>query len=587
MAAAPVPVPSGGAISFLDDYKTPALKKILRDSGVPPQEVLAAKTRLELLEIADSYGIKDAPDQWGMSPTTKAQMGQKMSKSSDAAVSGNPHLLSSGASKREVTQEAPTKSTGGHGSHSVAATHATASSSQSRGGTSPSKASPPTNGGVTGTREQVAGSRASRASAQRLQRAQERSARNAAEKQQRAGGGSSRVGGRAADQPKRSPTHRTPDELIASGFPSEKVASLFSCRQPPDDAQISLSELKEAEVSAELLRRAGFPLKALASVGFTTDELATVLVRADNLKELQALGFTTSHLYTAGFEPQQLRGVGFSPAQLLAGGASLPDLKTAGFAPAALKDAGYGPAELLKAGYTRPQVREAGFTARVLRKKNNWSGEMVREAGFTAAECREQLDATADELREMGYGEAAIRAAGYAAVDKPTQAEPSESEANTSEALPAEMPTAAEGANGSPARVPPIKPPGAKPAPPAAGPMAALAHLLDTGLVELAKLPAGERGCSFLINDVGELLRETVRAPDGPRTAVDRPLMSPGRLSMSPGRLPRASTLWPPPDPLHTDPLHTDRGGPPRRRFSSQRRSTPVGCSSAIEIRRH
>ena len=50
--------------SSLEELKLPEIKKILRSCEVDPTDILAAKTRFELLELAAANGITDVPDEW-------------------------------------------------------------------------------------------------------------------------------------------------------------------------------------------------------------------------------------------------------------------------------------------------------------------------------------------------------------------------------------------------------------------------------------------------------------------------------------------------------------------------------------------
>ena len=52
------------SMGSLEELKLPEIKKILRSCDVDPTDILAAKTRYELIELAHSNGITDVPDEW-------------------------------------------------------------------------------------------------------------------------------------------------------------------------------------------------------------------------------------------------------------------------------------------------------------------------------------------------------------------------------------------------------------------------------------------------------------------------------------------------------------------------------------------
>ena len=51
-------------MATLEELKIPDIKKILRSCDIDPTDILAAKTRVELLELARHNGIVDVPDEW-------------------------------------------------------------------------------------------------------------------------------------------------------------------------------------------------------------------------------------------------------------------------------------------------------------------------------------------------------------------------------------------------------------------------------------------------------------------------------------------------------------------------------------------
>lgn len=52
------------AMATLEDLKIPEIKKILRGCDIDATDILAAKTRFELIELAHYNGIYDVPDEW-------------------------------------------------------------------------------------------------------------------------------------------------------------------------------------------------------------------------------------------------------------------------------------------------------------------------------------------------------------------------------------------------------------------------------------------------------------------------------------------------------------------------------------------
>ena len=63
--------------SSLEDLKVPEIKKILRGCEVDPTDILAAKTRMELLELARFNGIVEVPDEWTIAKIKQQRMKAK------------------------------------------------------------------------------------------------------------------------------------------------------------------------------------------------------------------------------------------------------------------------------------------------------------------------------------------------------------------------------------------------------------------------------------------------------------------------------------------------------------------------------
>ena len=66
----------------LEDLKLPEIKKILRSCEVDPTDILAAKTRYELLELARFNGITTIPDEWTIA---KIKQQKQLAKTKAAA----------------------------------------------------------------------------------------------------------------------------------------------------------------------------------------------------------------------------------------------------------------------------------------------------------------------------------------------------------------------------------------------------------------------------------------------------------------------------------------------------------------------
>ena len=53
-------------MATMAELSIPQIKRLLRACDVPPTSVLAATTKLELVELAGNHGIVQVPDEWTM-----------------------------------------------------------------------------------------------------------------------------------------------------------------------------------------------------------------------------------------------------------------------------------------------------------------------------------------------------------------------------------------------------------------------------------------------------------------------------------------------------------------------------------------
>ena len=544
-----------------DSIKTPAIKRILRHAGVPPAKILGAHTRAELLEVAEEHGITQPPDDWGYPPESQSLQSRAQSavqKASDMSVRMMAVASDTFFSKRNTAAEPAGTKTPSPGKSAVSSAPAGPSSSAGGGyhaaagggGSGLGGSSSVGGDGSVAARKPAAAadmSTASRVSANRLQRAQERSERSG-----RAGaglpeggptnGGAKGKGGGAKRKDDNAP-HRTFEQLVEAGVEEAAVNIMLAKRADTeagraalasaDPTLVTLAEMIANGVPPAQLRDLGFSWHALVGAGLSVDTLAPAVKRSDRLPELLANGFGVNHLLTAGYDLPSLKKGGVSiHAMRKAGVGFFPIRVSAGFTAADFKQAGFSPSDMVEAGFSPAQVRETGFTAKVLFKKCKWTVKQVLEAGYTTAELRVQLELTPEELRSTwGFSEAELRTAGF----KPEELDPRAAVERAAATLAADSdgvegraaaPRAAEeraGARPAPGSVSALQVPlpQAAPAPapaPAVDQIAAAAAALETllvaGLAELARLPPRERGTSMLINDVGELLRESGRTEE-------------------------------------------------------------------------
>lgn len=365
----------------MQSLKLNELKKILRSCEVDPTDILAAKTRFELLELARHNGIDDVPDEWTVAKikSQKRLQQQQMPAADPRSLDAPPAIVAhTGQGLSFFSRRARSES--------------------------------PAPAGAQGEfRPEGAVSAASNAAARRLARAQ----------------------GRATDRgkgvpagPLRGPKMRTHAELQRQvGFTDEQKAAVLAMRaaraEPPtgeaaDPGLVSLDELKQLGYAPASLTKAGFAPQVLHEAGFTAAELAgDPKISAATLKELN---YGPASLLAIGMTPPQLRQAGFSPAQLRREAPlTLVDLKAAGFTAQEFKQHGFSAAELEQAGFSKNDVRLAGFQPGSLFRKCKFTLADLRDAGFAAAEVRPATGAAPEQLIAAGFTAEEVRAAGYSA----------------------------------------------------------------------------------------------------------------------------------------------------------------------------
>ena len=408
-------------MATLEELKIPDIKKILRGCDIDATDILAAKTKFELIELAKFNGIFDVPDEWTIAKI-KQQRAEERAKASKAA-----------------NQLGGDGTTPPHGSWKMADKKPKGMSFFSR------RESPSASGIMTTTipgtplptREEGAPagtftSTASRMAQRRLDRAQGRASERGAG-EPRAGGGrppaaaAPRGGGGGGGSSQsaagmRPPNMRTLGELKAIGLTGAQRDQILEERPPPaegeapaiDPGLVTLEELVKVGYTPGTLAKANFPPKMLKEAGFTPAQLlenpkCTPAVMRD-------LGFTPKEMQEAGMDHRQLRAAGYRPARLRSeAGMTLGDLKAAGYSAKEFKEHGFSAAEFLEAGFERSDVRLAGFPAATLYKKLKWGLEELRDAGFKASDVRGAAGCTPEVLEGLGYSEHQIRSAGFSA----------------------------------------------------------------------------------------------------------------------------------------------------------------------------
>jgi hypothetical protein len=275
-------------MASLDSLKVPELKKILRGCDVDPTDILAAKTRMELLELARFNGITEVPDEWTIAKIKQQRQAERQKAQADA----------------DAPSLAPAASTSVTGRVAAKAANAMSFFSKRDRVQASSGAEPPE--GTTSV--------ASNAARQRLERSKARS--------ERSGAGATGGGPKArARGPLRGPMMRTLGELKAIGFGSEQAAKVQQLRaalaEPPtgeaaDPGLVSLSELKALEFAPVHLAQLGqkaFAPALLQQVGYGAKELAAD--KRITAAMLRDMGFGPAELRTElGLSYEQLRLAG-------------------------------------------------------------------------------------------------------------------------------------------------------------------------------------------------------------------------------------------------------------------------------------
>ena len=300
-------------MATLEDLRIPEIKKILRDVEVDATDILAAKTKFELLELAELHGIVSVPDEWTIKKI-KERRRQQRDKAIDSAnslaakaendASGQRQgLLGKGMSffsRREATMrpDMELRSTTVAGGSAISVVEGAGK--------------PPTT--PAGGSREAQGSLASRMSERRLERAKGRASERGRHNQ-------------VPLTPVRPPLFRTLGELKMAGLDDEGalqaiVDARASHSLPPtghaaDPGLISLAELRAAGFSPAQLSRTAFSAKLLKEVGYAASEmLGDPKISPTVLREL---GVGAAPLIEAGLSTFQLRAAGFKPVRARAG----------------------------------------------------------------------------------------------------------------------------------------------------------------------------------------------------------------------------------------------------------------------------
>ena len=378
----------------LEDLKLPEIKKILRSCEVDPTDILAAKTRYELLELARFNGITTIPDEWTIA---KIKQQKQLAKTKAAAED-----TLEGRAEAAAQQAEAAKKSGDKGSFFSRRASKQAKATPLLQGSSPDAA-------TTSARPEAGKSAASSVAARRLARAQ---GREAAKSDRKAPG----VG------PLHGPGMRTHGELQRQlGFTDDQKSAVIAMRaardpapqgEEADEGLVSIAELKELGFTPATLVRVSFDPKLLYEAGYTLQELVgDPSITPSVLKQLE---FGPAALTEIGITPAEMRTAGYSPHKLRSeANLSLADLKAAGYTAREFKEKGFSAAEFQQAGFTHSEIKSAGFKAEGLLKKSKWSLADLHDAGFPASEIRLISGCAPEELIQAGYDVEVVKKCGY------------------------------------------------------------------------------------------------------------------------------------------------------------------------------
>jgi hypothetical protein len=76
------------AMASMEALTIVEIKRTLRGCSIPPQEILAARTKVELIELAQRHGIKGVPDEWTIEKIKASKVGAPSNRETSSRSAG-------------------------------------------------------------------------------------------------------------------------------------------------------------------------------------------------------------------------------------------------------------------------------------------------------------------------------------------------------------------------------------------------------------------------------------------------------------------------------------------------------------------